>query len=175
MGVEVRRRTDAPAERVHEVLADAWSYASWVVGASRVRAVDPSWPEVGARLHHSVGMWPLLIDDCTEVLERTPTSLRLEARGWPLGEAVVEVETEPRDDGRPGCVVVMREDASEGPGRFVPRPLRQAVLYPRNVESLRRLVLLAERQAIPQDDAEDDAEKQPPKLDGEDVGEDSRA
>ena len=36
-----RRSVDAPAEAVWDVLADGWQYATWVVGASRVRAVDP--------------------------------------------------------------------------------------------------------------------------------------
>ena len=57
----------ASPERVWEVLADGWTYPLWVVGASRMRAVDENWPEVGARLHHSVGTWPVLLDDYTEV------------------------------------------------------------------------------------------------------------
>ena len=38
----VTRTVDAPAEAVWAVLADGWLYASWVVGASRVREVDPA-------------------------------------------------------------------------------------------------------------------------------------
>ena len=51
-----------PAD-VFAVLADGWLYPSWVVGASRVRGVDGTWPQPGSRIHHSVGVWPLLIDD----------------------------------------------------------------------------------------------------------------
>ena len=51
------------------MLSDGWLYALWVVGAARMRDVDEGWPAVGTRLHHSVGTWPLLIDDTTEVLE----------------------------------------------------------------------------------------------------------
>ncbi len=29
------------------MLSDGWLYASWVVGASRVRDVDPRWPSPG--------------------------------------------------------------------------------------------------------------------------------
>ena len=63
------RTVSATPEQVWEVLADGWLYPLFVVGASRMRDVDESWPAVGARLHHSVGTWPLLIDDTTEVLE----------------------------------------------------------------------------------------------------------
>ena len=37
----VSRPVAAPPEAVWAVLADGWQYGTWVVGASRVRAVDP--------------------------------------------------------------------------------------------------------------------------------------
>ena len=37
----VSRQVDAPARAVWDVLSDGWLYASWVVGASRVRDVSP--------------------------------------------------------------------------------------------------------------------------------------
>ena len=43
----VTRRVHAPADDVWSVLADGWRYANWVVGASRIREVDPQWPEPG--------------------------------------------------------------------------------------------------------------------------------
>ena len=52
-------------EKVWEVLADGWLYPVWVVGASRMREVDDHWPAEGAKLHHSVGTWPALLDDTT--------------------------------------------------------------------------------------------------------------
>src|ERR1043165_7866722 len=58
-----KRLVDATPDQVWSVLADGWLYPLWVVGASRMREVDDEWPEPGARLHHSVGTWPLLIDD----------------------------------------------------------------------------------------------------------------
>lgn len=86
--IEVRRLVHAPPSAVWAVLSNGWLYPSWVVGASRMRAVDPAWPRVGARLHHSVGAWPLLISDSTSVVESVPEQrLVLQARGWPLGEA----------------------------------------------------------------------------------------
>ena len=139
----VSRAVAAPADAVWAVLADGWQYATWVVGASRVRAVDEHWPDAGQRLHHSVGPWPALISDSTRSEEADPPRrLVLTARGWPIGEARVEIEIVP--DGPETCTVSIAEDASSGPGRLVPLPIRQAVILPRNKEALLRLALIAE-------------------------------
>lgn len=142
-GPTLHRRVAAPAEVVWEVLADGWSYASWVVGTARIRAVDPDWPEIGSRIHHSVGLWPLLLQDFTKVEKSTPTTdLVLLARGWPVGEARVHLSVAPQAQG--GCTITMTEDAVRGPGRLVPRLWRWLVLRPRNRESLHRLAMMAE-------------------------------
>ena len=87
MSTNSRLMKATPAQ-VWDVLADGWLYPLWVVGASRMREVDDNWPEPGSRLHHSVGTWPLLIDDTTSVIEARPQSLlRPRARAWPAGEA----------------------------------------------------------------------------------------
>jgi uncharacterized protein YndB with AHSA1/START domain len=136
------RSVSATPEQVWEVLADGWLYPLFVVGASRMRDVDESWPAVGAQLHHSVGTWPLLIDDSTEVLEVDEGSrLLLKARGWPAGEAHVEISLQPSG---PTTVVTITEDATAGPGVLVPKPLRDAQLHWRNVETLRRLAFVVE-------------------------------
>jgi hypothetical protein len=141
--VVVRREIEAAAEAVWAVLADGWLYPSWVVGASRMRAVDAGWPAVGAKLHHSVGAWPLLINDTTEVTSAEPgRELGLRGRGWPLGEVDIELRLEPLDGH--GCAVEMAEEVVSGPGRLMPPPLRSALIGPRNVEALRRLAYLAE-------------------------------
>lgn len=139
----VSRTVAAPAEAVWAVLADGWFYATWVVGAARVRAVDDGWPQAGTRLHHSVGLWPALLSDATvsEVCE-VPRRLVLTARAWPAGEARVEIELVP--GGSQACTVSMAEDAVSGPGRLVPSPVRQLMILPRNREALRRLALVAE-------------------------------
>lgn len=139
----VTRAVNAPPEVVWEVLSDGWMYGMWVVGASRVRAVEHGWPAVGAKIHHSVGLWPLLIDDHTEVLESIPNrELLLKARGWPAGEAHVRITLEP---GRAGHTTIsIKEDVTAGVGRFVPKPARQLVIAPRNTETLQRLALIAE-------------------------------
>ena len=144
----VQRRIEATPGLVFAVLADGWLYPVWVVGASRMREVDASWPSPDARLHHSFGVWPLLIDDETVLLEWEPERRAvLEAKGWPLGTARVELTVEP--DGPTGCVVTLVEDASRGPGRFLLKPLRQAAILKRNTETLRRLAHLAEGHARP--------------------------
>lgn len=135
----------SPPDAVWAVLADPWLYPMWVVGASRARRVEGRWPEVGATLHHSVGGWPLLLDDRTEVLAVEPgRTIRLRARGWPLGEAVVELRLTPTPSGG-STEVTLLEDASAGPGRLVPKPVRTPVLAWRNTETLRRLAYLCER------------------------------
>ncbi len=140
----VTRHVACPAESVIAILRDGWSYAAWVVGASRIRSVDARWPEPGSTIHHSAGAWPLVIDDSTVSRAWDGTSrLELQARGWPLGEARIRIEVLPDADGV-GCTVRMTEDAVRGPGTLMPKPLRDAVLVPRNVETLKRLALLAE-------------------------------
>lgn len=136
------RPFDCLPERVFAVLADGWLYPSWVVGASRIRNVDDAWPAQGSAIHHSVGMWPALIDDSTSVLEwDPPRHVLLKARGWPIGEAQIAIDVKPRAN---GCVVRITEDATAGPGRFVPSLLRDTAIKARNTETLRRLAYLAE-------------------------------
>jgi Polyketide cyclase / dehydrase and lipid transport len=139
----VRHDVDATPDAVWNVLADGWLYPLWVVGATRMREVEDEWPEVGSKLHHSVGVWPLVLDDDTEVVECTPgRMLRLRARGWPGGEADVTLRLEERGA---GTEVSIEEDIVDGPARYVPQPLRGLILRARNRETLQRLAWLAER------------------------------
>jgi hypothetical protein len=86
-----------------------------------------------------------LIDDTTEVLDLQPDRrLVLEARGWPVGTARVEITVE-ADGG--GSLVSIDEDVSDGPARLVPQPVRVAGIDARNRETLRRLAYLAEGRA----------------------------
>jgi len=135
-------------EEVFRVLGDGWLYPSWVVGASRMREVDGAWPEAGSRLHHSVGVWPALIDDSSTVEScDPPRQMVLKARGWPLGEARVTIDVKPRGE---GCVVRIQEEAVAGPATLVPRPLMDVLLQWRNAETLHRLAYLAEGMAAAQ-------------------------
>ena len=136
------RTVKATPEQVWEVLADGWLYPLWVVGATRMRDVDEGWPAVGTKLHHSVGVWPGLLDDTTEVLEVDPgRKIVLQARAWPGGEATVSLELTPAEG---GARVTMWEDATKGPGTLVPSLLRSPMIKWRNVEALRRLALVVE-------------------------------
>ena len=139
------RTVNALPDEVWSVLADGWLYPLWVVGASRMREVDDAWPAAGSRIHHSVGVWPLLIDDNTEVTESNPgVSMSLRARAWPGGEASVTIRLRPVGV---HTEVVIDEDAVSGPGTLVPSPLRAVTLKWRNTETLQRLAYLAERRA----------------------------
>ena len=125
------------------MLSDGWLYPLWVVGASRMREVDDHWPAVGAQLHHSVGTWPLLVDDTTQVVDSVPgVSLTLHARARPTGTAEVTLRLEAVGT---QTRVVIEEDAIAGPGLLIPSALRQLPLKWRNVETLRRLAYVVER------------------------------
>lgn len=132
----------SPAADVWKVIEDGWLYPGWVVGASRIRSVDAAWPQPGAKLHHSVGSWPFLIDDSTSVTAvETGRKLELLARGWPMGEAKIVITLE--DLGGHQCRVSIAEDAVRGPGKVVPKVLRDPVIGVRNRETLKRLELMA--------------------------------
>lgn len=144
----VERRTSATPEQVWAVLANGWLFGSWVVGASRVRAVEPGWPAEGTRIHHSVGAWPAVIDDDTLVMSsEEPRRLVLRARLRPVGEATVDITLEPRNG---GTLLRMQEDFVNGPASLLPEPARQVGLRVRNVEALHRLALLAEGRTRPE-------------------------
>lgn len=136
------RRFRCPPEDVFRVLEDGWLYPSWVVGATRMRDVDVEWPTPGFGLQHSVGVWPLLINDSsTSELWEPPRRMVLKARGWPIGEARVTIEVLPADG---GCLVFMQERAVSGPATLLPTRITDAILQWRNRETLRRLAYLAE-------------------------------
>ncbi|MDX2376700.1 SRPBCC family protein [Microbacterium sp. LRZ72] len=161
------RYLNCSPDDVFRVLADGWLYPGWVVGASRMRDVDEAWPQAGARLHHSVGSWPLLLDDATHSLVWDPPHrMALRAKGWPLGEATVVLDVKPR--GR-GCVVRIQEEPSSGPGRLVPPMLADILLSLRNRETLLRLAYLAEGrgdgQAATTAERQREADDAPPEAD----------
>ena len=134
------------SEDLFRVLSDGWTYSTWVVGAARIRDVSPDWPAVGATIHHSVGAWPLLLDDTTTVRRYEPSRLlELTVRAWPSGEGIVRFTCE---QGPEGLRVTMFEEPARGPARYVPAPLRDALLDKRNTETLGRLALRAERSRV---------------------------
>ena len=104
--------------------------------------MDETWPALGTRLHHSVGSWPLMIDDTTEVLEvEEDRRILLLARSWPAGQAHVEITLQP--DGASTQVTIV-EQATAGPGALIPKPIQDVQLHPRNLETLKRLAFVVE-------------------------------
>ncbi len=137
-----QRRIPAPSRAVWAALCDGWTYSSWVVGTIRIRRVDADWPAVGSRLDHTVGMWPIMLQDHTQVLENDPgRRLVLQARGWPAGEARVELDLS--DEGGE-TTVSMQEDPTSGPGAWISNPLVDRIGKLRLDETLHRLALLVE-------------------------------
>ena len=122
---------------IFSVLRDGWSYDRWVVGTSQIRAVDPTWPQPGARLHYRIGRGRLSKDDETRSLRLVDgCELELEAVGRPLGTARVDFRI---DRVRDGALVTMIEHPTKGPLATLHNPGFELLIYLRNVETLRRL------------------------------------
>jgi hypothetical protein len=137
----VEREVEASAAEIWAVLSDGWTYSAWVVGTSKIRSVAPAWPQVGTRVHHSVGVWPVLIEDYTEVIESiAPSHLVVRARGWPLGEARVSITAKQQGV---RCLLHLEETPTSGPGAWFNNPLLDALLRQRLSEMAVRLAALA--------------------------------
>ena len=142
----VRRDTPASRKDVWAAIADGWTYSQWVVGNSRMRAVDPNWPQVDSTIRHSVGVWPLLLDDVTVVEDCEPLHrLVLLAKGRPFGKARITLRLFDIDGG--GCRIEMAEVPVGAPMGWVPKRVALAAAFPRNRECTWRLAAIAERRA----------------------------
>jgi uncharacterized protein YndB with AHSA1/START domain len=140
---EVSRVMDCSPQAVFDVLSDGWTYATWVVGASRIREVEEAFPAHGTKIHHSVGLWPFLINDDTEVEKvEPPREIQLRVRAWPTGEGQVNIICEPHEGNQTKVTII--ETAVSGPAKLIPRPVEDAMLKVRNIETLKRLGYLAE-------------------------------
>ena len=138
------RVLNAAAEDIYAVLADGWTYSDWVVGTAHIRDVEPSWPEPGSTLHHKAGPWPLSLKDSSTVVACEPNrSMTMKVGLWPLGEGTVKIELEPA--GESATRVTMHEDFHAGPLQWARNKINDLVLHRRNIESLRRLADIAER------------------------------
>lgn len=138
----VTKTTTATPKEVWNVLAQGWQYAGWVVGASRIRAVDKSWPEAGAHISHSVGPWPAMINDDTVVEHSIPEKeLILLAKVWPVAAARITLRLHEIPE---GTRIEMSESAVSKPFSWIPQPVQSAALWRRNHECLLRLALIAE-------------------------------
>lgn len=138
----VTRTTTATPSQVWSVLAQGWDYAGWVVGASRIRGVDNTWPQPGSKISHSVGPWPAMIDDNTVVEAATPEKeLILLAKVWPVAAARITMRLHEIPE---GTRIEMSESAVSKPFSWIPQPVQSAALWRRNHECLLRLALIAE-------------------------------
>jgi uncharacterized protein YndB with AHSA1/START domain len=134
----------AAPDEVFAVLLDAYAYADWVVGARRVRGVDPNWPAVGTRFHHALGVGPAELKDSSEILEIDPPHhLALEVRFRPLGVGRVDLDLEGVRGGRATLVTMDEVAGVNGTMSFLERLL----IVLRNWWSLRRLRRLVAQRA----------------------------
>lgn len=141
--MSVTRDVAASRQQVWDVMADGWTYAQWVVGNSRMRAVDPDWPSPGARILHSIGVWPAVINDETVAETCVPLEeLVLLAKTRPAGAARVTLRL---CDIPEGCRIEMDEVGVAVPMSWIPHPVQAMAFWPRNYESLWRLGALAEQ------------------------------
>ncbi|AYF72802.1 SRPBCC family protein [Nocardia yunnanensis] len=130
-----------PVSEAFEVIADGWLFALWVVGATHIRDVDEGWPGIGTRIHHSVGLWPLTVEDTTTVVDvHPPHDIELEAALWPFGAARITMTLTEHTPGE--TTIRIAERAHRGPIGVLPGPLQDLMLVPRNEESLRRLAAI---------------------------------
>lgn len=137
----VTRDIPAPRHRVWEVLTDGWTYSQWVVGNSRMRAVDKNWPAPGSTIQHSIGSWPFVINDETVAEKCEPESeLVLLAKTGALGAQKVTLRL---TDISNGCRVEMSELPASGPMNAVPDRIAEVGIDIRNRECLWRLENLA--------------------------------
>ena len=145
----VKRDTTATRAQVWNVMADGWTYSQWVVGNSRMRAVDPQWPKVGGSIKHSIGVWPLLLNDVTVVEDCQPLEqLVLLAKGRPFGKARITLRLFDIDGG--ACRIEMAEVPVGAPMGWVPNRVALAASFVRNRECTSRLAMIAERR-VPDD------------------------
>lgn len=134
-----------PAEpsRVFTALADARALRYFVPGARTVRRFDPTWPEAGAEMRHSLGVGPLVIRDSTVVLDcEPPERLVLEAHARLLGTFEITFSLQDAD-GR--TTLRIEETAVAGPLTLpVLRQVGDALITARNHEMCRRLANLVQ-------------------------------
>ena len=125
------------SEEVFAVLVDPQTYPSWLIGASEIRDVDDTWPAVGSKFHHRVGIGPLALPDDSKLLAiDAPHLLRLRVRVRPLITAVVTFRLI-GDTSR--CVVTIAEEPTIRLIGNVVRPVMDPIIHIRNHRSLRRL------------------------------------
>jgi uncharacterized protein YndB with AHSA1/START domain len=132
----------ASPDEVFAALANPENYGDWVVGSDTVRDADPTWPKVGSRFHHRVGLGLLKVSDHTEVLAVDPPHrLVMQANARPLGTARVTMLLSERAG---ETDVTMIEVAGDRLSCLTLNRLTDPLIHIRNVEALRRLKRIVE-------------------------------
>jgi uncharacterized protein YndB with AHSA1/START domain len=133
----------APRNAVWDVLIDPTSYPEWLIGAEDILGVDATWPKVGSRFRHRVGIGWLSIPDYSEVLaieDGRLLQLGVKARPFISGVATFELVS----DGNSTVVSLEEEPRVRSVGNFV-RPVLDPSIHVRNHRSLRRLDQVVQR------------------------------
>lgn len=140
------RSLAVPSEEVYRVLEDARALRILVPGARRIRRFDPRWPDVGSRVHHTSGVYPLVLRDTTEVLECDPgRRLVLVARLQALGAFEVCFDLSPEGQ---GTRLGVTERPVGGPFRLpLLRSVAEIAVALRNIEMMRRFDRLVRHRA----------------------------
>lgn len=137
-----RNRIELPAnpEQVFEVLIDPYSFPKWVLGAKRIRGVDPDWPRPGSCFHHASGAGgDSTVKDKTELVTMNPpASLVLQAYLRPLGIVRIRMLLE-RGPKEGTTLFTIREAPAPGTKLTRVKKLLDPALYLRNKKSLQCL------------------------------------
>lgn len=132
---------DARPEDAFATVADAGSYAHWVVGSTRTEELDGDWPRPGAEFRHRQARGPIAVHDTTAVLAAEPPErLLLEVRARPWVVAEVELRFSPE---RGGTRIAMTERPTGGLVGALPNVLLDPLVRLRNTEAVRRLGAMA--------------------------------
>jgi uncharacterized protein YndB with AHSA1/START domain len=134
--VVVHERLPATRAEVFAVLSDPETYPDWLVGAERIRGVDPAFPRPGSTFEHSVGPnRAATIDDRTESLEaEQDRHLTLLVHAGPF-HGRVDFSLEPAGT---GATKITFAEQPTGP-MAVLTPFLRPSLYGRNRRSLQQL------------------------------------
>ncbi len=130
----------ATPEEVWDVLCDPYAYPQWVVGTDRTLEADAEWPQPESKFKvHIVGPY----SDYTHSREVEPHQrIVLDAAGGPFGAARIVIALRPEGLGT-HVTITENPTGPVAPLNYFP-PIHLAIKL-RNVESLRRLKRLAER------------------------------
>ena len=142
--VEVRQPITAARDEVFAVISDPRTYPDWLVGAQRIRDVDPDFPEPGAEFDHSVGPTDdVTVDDSTKAIAKQGhRRLVLQVH---VGPVTGEVEFLLKSHSA-WTEVIMRERPVGPAGVFT--PLLRPLLAARNKKSLKQLAVSVENYAF---------------------------